>query len=256
MYHSKWRVFSACRLPICTTSSVPCAATRRSAIGQISCLSKGLLVYVACAYALICAYCSCLTASAQYTCPSCNVPYCSLACFRRPEHTTCSQPFAQRSAHANLDAADVSVADEERQRTLELLWRLESGEGVVEDNVAPPLEPTDVEHHTADELMQMLTPAERERFAELLRNPQRAAHLAAEAPPTLPWWCDGDAARPWHTEEPEYTQFLEQAQATFSAPGAPNLLYNMLLLLCVGWKPLTQHGVCVCIASLGRAQLG
>ena len=68
----------------------------------------------------------CFTSEASYTCPRCHVPYCSLPCYR--SHA-CSAALAERTARS-LSQEDVRVDEAERAKTLELLWRLETGEGL------------------------------------------------------------------------------------------------------------------------------
>ncbi|XP_034041052.1 zinc finger HIT domain-containing protein 2 [Thalassophryne amazonica] len=43
----------------------------------------------------VCMLCKCKPSS--YTCPRCNLPYCSLACYRSPDHSECSEEFYKES---------------------------------------------------------------------------------------------------------------------------------------------------------------
>ncbi|CAJ1067088.1 zinc finger HIT domain-containing protein 2 [Xyrichtys novacula] len=47
-----------------------------------------------------CMLCKCKPSC--YTCPRCNLHYCSLACYRSPEHTTCSEEFYKESVLQEL----------------------------------------------------------------------------------------------------------------------------------------------------------
>lgn len=46
----------------------------------------------------------CRKRAAQYTCPQCNVPYCSLACFQAPQHGACARPFADKTLRQEVGA--------------------------------------------------------------------------------------------------------------------------------------------------------
>ncbi|KAH8116507.1 hypothetical protein DFH11DRAFT_1462289, partial [Phellopilus nigrolimitatus] len=38
----------------------------------------------------------------RYTCPSCNLAYCSIACFRSDEHAQCSESFYKRELESEI----------------------------------------------------------------------------------------------------------------------------------------------------------
>ena len=101
--------------------------------------------------------------------------------------------------------------DDERQRTLEIIHRLETGDGVV-----------DVDDKSPAELLAMLTPEERERFeAGLAREP----------------WFAGDA---W----PDIGSFLHAVHAAFPAPRqSADLRFNVLALLCIYAYVVRELGV-------------
>lgn len=47
----------------------------------------------------------CRQHAAQYNCPQCNVPYCSLSCYQAPQHAACARPFADAALRNELGAA-------------------------------------------------------------------------------------------------------------------------------------------------------
>ena len=70
---------------------------------------------------------------ARYNCPQCNIPYCSIQCFRAPRHSTCSQAFSQRTLEQELvipsrddDTTQnpYRASNEERKQMMEILSRL------------------------------------------------------------------------------------------------------------------------------------
>ncbi|KAJ0067021.1 hypothetical protein NL108_006268 [Boleophthalmus pectinirostris] len=48
----------------------------------------------------VCLLCHCKPS--LYTCPRCNVPYCSLTCYKSPEHSVCSEDFYKESVLQEL----------------------------------------------------------------------------------------------------------------------------------------------------------
>ncbi|CAK9782884.1 hypothetical protein CC85DRAFT_240382 [Cutaneotrichosporon oleaginosum] len=142
----------------------------------------------------------CRAADSRYTCPRCNVPYCSLACFRDPAHAQCSEPFYRDTVKAAI-AEDPGAQAEERRAMLDMLRRFEEsaaeGEDVLaslevededEDDLVAALEGVDLgelsvrcaDADTVDsnELLRRLPQAHRNAFLEALRHPEGAAARA------------------------------------------------------------------------------
>ncbi|KAK0546845.1 hypothetical protein OC844_007216 [Tilletia horrida] len=55
----------------------------------------------------------CRTKRAQYACPTCQAPYCSLSCFRAPAHAKCAVSFAKSAVRANLEEEEGEEDGEE-----------------------------------------------------------------------------------------------------------------------------------------------
>ena len=92
---------------------------------------------------------SCLVQVARYTCPRCNLRYCTLACYRAEAHGPCAEAFYKAALIEELH--QTKAAPEERDRVLDMLQRLEAeadhgsgpngdgdgdGDGEDEDDVA------------------------------------------------------------------------------------------------------------------------
>ncbi|KAF6766953.1 Zinc finger, HIT-type [Kalmanozyma brasiliensis GHG001] len=137
----------------------------------------------------------CYARPAGYNCPRCNIPYCSLVCFRRKEHEECSSAFAS-SEISVASGSNVLVEEErERRKVVDILGRLESGErearerqedeedsSEVEDgdegaDVRVGLTAEDIEGASTDALLAMLTPKERVRFLAAASDPAHAKVL-------------------------------------------------------------------------------
>ncbi|KPP64917.1 hypothetical protein Z043_116693, partial [Scleropages formosus] len=70
----------------------------------------------------------CLSKPQQYTCPRCNVPYCSLACYSSPAHSGCSEEFYKESVFQELRSMSATEVEGRRQMQ-DILMRLrERGE--------------------------------------------------------------------------------------------------------------------------------
>lgn len=65
----------------------------------------------------------CKSKPSCYTCPQCNVHYCSLACYRCPEHSVCSERFYKDSVLQDLKSIGTTEC-EAKQKMLEVLLRL------------------------------------------------------------------------------------------------------------------------------------
>ncbi|GAV98705.1 zinc finger hit domain-containing protein 2-like [Lentinula edodes] len=61
----------------------------------------------------------------RYTCPECNLAYCSSTCFKSPAHTNCSQAFYKKQIEADVRSESSSKSAEERLKMMEILKRFE-----------------------------------------------------------------------------------------------------------------------------------
>lgn len=122
---------------------------------------------------------SCENALGKYTCPRCNILYCSLTCYQSEKHLQCSENFYQECVMKDLSLK--SNGDDSKTSMMEILKRLH------ESNEAPPEidEATDsdddeahadiaerlagVDLNKADEVWEKLTDDERQEFAAFLK---------------------------------------------------------------------------------------
>ncbi|TTW73459.1 Zinc finger HIT domain-containing protein 2 [Bagarius yarrelli] len=70
----------------------------------------------------------CLSESAQYTCPRCNVPYCSLSCYRSSVHAVCSEQFYKECVSEELRQHG-RAEHQDRIHMRDVLLRLRRAEG-------------------------------------------------------------------------------------------------------------------------------
>ncbi|XP_058876676.1 zinc finger HIT domain-containing protein 2-like [Acipenser ruthenus] len=128
----------------------------------------------------------CLLNTARYTCPRCNAPYCTLACYRGNRHLNCSEEFYKTEV---LEHLGQSRGEEEgRRRVEEILMRMkEMGEEEEEEgggDVAERLAGLDLNPLTEEEMWELLSEEEREKFESLLSS----GNIGALVPEWDPWW--------------------------------------------------------------------
>ncbi|KAF9480531.1 hypothetical protein BDN70DRAFT_905729 [Pholiota conissans] len=142
---------------------------------------------------------------AKYTCPKCNVPYCSLTCFRSQAHTQCSEGFYKKEIESDIHSGPSKTA-QERQKMMELLKNFEEeasnentflGEDEEEDDssdLAKRFESVNLDSASPDTLWAMLTPAERSKFMKAFDDPtsefaqQLLASEQLDNEIEEPWW--------------------------------------------------------------------
>ncbi|XP_072120647.1 zinc finger HIT domain-containing protein 2 [Mobula birostris] len=114
---------------------------------------------------------------ARYTCPRCNQPYCSLPCYRRPEHQACAELFYRDAVLSELRGARADGA--ERQRLLDgLRWLRETEDMDLDPD--PDLDPS----ASTSRLWAALSDRQRSDFERQLQSGEAAAWLRE----WRPWW--------------------------------------------------------------------
>ena len=124
---------------------------------------------------ILCVLCTRL--EAQYTCPKCSVPYCSLQCYRCPKHSECSEKFYQQNVRDELSSR--KVTPEEQEAMLHLLSE-ELDYGKESDDLYSRMEGLDLDTES-DEVWSRLTEKEREEFKNT---------MGRFVPAYKAWWND------------------------------------------------------------------
>ncbi|KAA1469106.1 hypothetical protein DENSPDRAFT_834646 [Dentipellis sp. KUC8613] len=153
----------------------------------------------------------------RYTCPRCNLPYCSLPCFRSEAHAQCSEPFYRTQLEADI-RGEPSKSAQERTQMLELLKKFEEDalaeedadrdEDEDEDDLGHRLAGMDLGDVSYDELWSRLTEAERAKFMHAVQDPTSELAQQLLASQELiedavdPWW-DAPPAVPFDQDENE-----------------------------------------------------
>ncbi|CAE6524878.1 unnamed protein product [Rhizoctonia solani] len=112
---------------------------------------------------------------AKYTCPTCNLQYCSLVCYRAEPHSTCTETFYKSALTEEIQSQPTRSMEEKRQM-LEVLKRfeeesLEEGEDDDEDDLALRLEGIDLDKIDHDTLWSLLSEEEKQKFTRMLMDP-------------------------------------------------------------------------------------
>ncbi|XP_068117880.1 zinc finger HIT domain-containing protein 2 [Hyperolius riggenbachi] len=119
----------------------------------------------------------CLSAPGRYTCPRCNAPYCSLACYKGPRHTACSELFYRDSVLEAL--RDGEAGPRGSQQLRDMLIRLKEEDEVGE---ADPISGEEAL------LWNSLSTREKEHFNRLLKS----GSIGSLIPQWKPWWSPQD----------------------------------------------------------------
>ncbi|KAI6155916.1 hypothetical protein BKA82DRAFT_998900 [Pisolithus tinctorius] len=199
----------------------------------------------------------------RYTCPTCNVPYCNLACFRSETHAQCSETFYRKEIASSI-SSDYSKTSQEHEKILGILKRLDD-EGLQDhdefshcsddeddaESLEKRLAGLKIESASADELLDRLTKEERDTFFKLLRDPasERAKNLLAsvelDRELQAPWWDspqlpndDLDTAATRYGHQPPLMEVPPGLRRW--NPESPSLLYNICAVF-IGYAYVTRH---------------
>lgn len=198
----------------------------------------------------------------RYTCPGCNVSYCSLMCFRSEAHSRCSETFYRKEIQTSIETKS-SKSHEEREKMLELLKRLEEqtqeedSSSLLRDqdesdsdanDLASRFADVDISSASSDELLRLMTKEEIDRFFNALRYPtsQLAQQLLSseelQSVRQEPWWeasVEGSSSgsirygsKPALMEVP--------VNLVKRQPSSPSLIYNVCAVL-VAYAFATRH---------------
>ncbi|KAK8738112.1 hypothetical protein OTU49_004046 [Cherax quadricarinatus] len=87
-----------------------------------------------------CAFCP---NNSQYSCPRCNVQYCSSKCYKHQNHAQCSESFYEDMIKEELRSGTLS--EESRKKMMRILHRIKAGDSVMGDEEDEPLDSDDDE---------------------------------------------------------------------------------------------------------------
>lgn len=197
----------------------------------------------------------------RYTCPGCNVSYCSLTCFRSEAHSQCSEAFYRKEIQTGIETKS-SKTHEERNKMLELLKRLEE-QTQEEDNsvlrdqdesdsdsndLVARFADVDISSASSDELLRLMTKEEIDKFFNVLRHPtsQLAQQLLSseelQSVRQEPWWEASLGGSP--SESIRYGSKPALMEVPLDLvkrkASSPSLIYNVCAVL-VAYAFATRH---------------
>ncbi|XP_041373051.1 zinc finger HIT domain-containing protein 2-like [Gigantopelta aegis] len=132
----------------------------------------------------------CLKESSRYTCPRCNVRYCSLACYRSEKHGGCSEAFYHDCVVEDL--ADTAASSDDQKQVMDILERQKVVAQEEEEELNEVEDQIDLEERLygldldgdSAEIWNRLTEKERNEFNQMLED-GRLANLVTV---WTPWW--------------------------------------------------------------------
>ncbi|XP_018017582.1 uncharacterized protein LOC108674177 [Hyalella azteca] len=141
-----------------------------------------------------------------YTCPRCNVRYCSSSCYSGAKHSSCSEDFYKEQVHLQLH--NHQAPPDSRKRMIEMLKRLESPDAFAptpsqllnpeqqsfEQDENEQLDSDDdedletrlqgIDLDDSDAVWEQLTEDERRQFCQLIQS----GDINEILPTYIPWW--------------------------------------------------------------------
>ncbi|KAI8058492.1 hypothetical protein BDF22DRAFT_739906 [Syncephalis plumigaleata] len=142
----------------------------------------------------------CQIQTARYTCPRCNLHYCSLTCYRGDEHNACSEGFYKEQLVTELK--NTHSSQHERDRMLSFLQKIE--QDAVDDDyndnetnhdassiadLATRLADMNLDTASFDTIWNCLTDKERHDFERIIHNDsEERSVLLKQLDIYHPWW--------------------------------------------------------------------
>lgn len=135
----------------------------------------------------------CLKKLSKYTCPRCNVKYCSLDCYRSRKHVECSEKFYKNCVMETLQGD--TVDNQEKRKMVEILKRFEKEESEAslederfeaDENLEERLEGLNLED--TEKVWAKLTQEERREFQTAVND----GYIGSLIDVWEPWWITRD----------------------------------------------------------------
>lgn len=140
-----------------------------------------------------------------YTCPRCEIKYCSSVCYKSEAHSECSESFYKQCVIDEIKSHEKDT--EGRKKMLEILKRVHeediknmealASDDEIDDELKEELDSDDdndipdlesrlhnINLDNADEVWSALTDAEKQEFEALIKNGDVEKFL----PQWIPWW--------------------------------------------------------------------
>ncbi|GAA5895575.1 zinc finger HIT domain-containing protein [Sporobolomyces salmoneus] len=201
----------------------------------------------------ICAICN--RQISRYHCPTCNLPYCSLACYKSPQHEDCSEKFDRQTLLDEIKTAE-GKTNEEKKAMMDMLKRFEEenaeleegeedeGNDLEREELEKRLEGIDLDSLPPEELLAFLSPSQQAAFNSTLSDPHQIDKLVTQELETeQPWWIAQDEddlneeedLETEQTRRPPLVDFSKLPPLPLGDDGTPKtsplLVYNVVTVL-------------------------
>ena len=136
-----------------------------------------------------CAFCA--KETAKYTCPRCNIRYCSSACYKTEKHMQCSELFYKECVIEAMN--EQKGSEESKRRMLEMLTKLEEQDRQVQNDLETEdleerLGEIDINNADPEAVWSALTDRERKDFESAVES----GEISNAIDIWVPWWSSRD----------------------------------------------------------------
>ncbi|CAB4398142.1 unnamed protein product [Rhizophagus irregularis] len=136
----------------------------------------------------------------KYTCPRCDIKYCSLDCYKNEIHSHCTESFYKNNVIEEIKSQRVD--DDQKQKMLNMLNKFEkendemareemesNDKDLVDNDISERFRDIDLASADFDTVWSKLTPAEKEEFEQKYVNGKSdLSELSDELLLWKPWW--------------------------------------------------------------------
>ena len=139
-----------------------------------------------------CAFCA--KETAKYTCPRCNVRYCSSACYKGEKHMQCSELFYKECVMEAMN--EQKASDESKRKMLEMLTNLEEHDREAQNDLETEdleerLGEIDINSADPEAVWSALTDRERRDFESVVES----GEISSVIDIWVPWWNSRDDSK-------------------------------------------------------------
>ena len=136
----------------------------------------------------------CTKETAKYTCPRCNVRYCSSACYKNEKHLQCSEVFYKECVMEAMNEQKGSV--ESKRKMLDMLKKLEEQDREAQDDLETEdleerLSEMDINSADPEAVWSALTDKERKEFETAVKSGEISNIIDL----WVPWWSNRDDSK-------------------------------------------------------------
>ncbi|CAG8752223.1 19890_t:CDS:2, partial [Racocetra persica] len=157
----------------------------------------------------------CKREASKYTCPRCNLKYCSLNCYKHETHSECTETFYKDKIMDEIKSQRVN--EDDKKKMIDMLRRFEQEDY---DDITDRFNGLDIDSADIETIWDKLTPQERAEFQQKFIDgkPENFLELIDELPLWKPWWehSGSDKIVEILPQDRDETQLSEYSQKKFN----------------------------------------